>query len=62
MSDHSNIETCKWCGMHHPNMPCSRAKAIEYYPDGTIKRVEFWQPAAWTHGPVDVDYLLGRNK
>ena len=39
---------CPWCSRpleHHwvfHNGPCPRVKAIDYYPDGSIKRVEFW--------------------
>lgn len=31
---------CGWCGIIHGPM-CPRVKAIECYPDGTVKRVEF---------------------
>jgi len=31
---------CQWCGLHH-GVQCPSVKAIEYFPDGTIKRVEF---------------------
>jgi hypothetical protein len=31
---------CGWCGMIHGPM-CPRIQAIEYYPNGTVKRVEF---------------------
>jgi hypothetical protein len=31
---------CGWCGMIH-GPTCPRIKAIEYYPNGTVKRVEF---------------------
>ena len=37
---------CPWCSgfgvqVHHTGV-CPRVRAIEYYPDGTVKRVEFW--------------------
>lgn len=32
---------CTWCGMFHEGV-CPKARRIEYYPDGTIKSVEFW--------------------
>lgn len=38
------MSACPYCGLIH-NMTCPKIKAIEYYPDGTTKRVEF-------HGPV----------
>ena len=35
-------ETCRYCGLIHTDPGiCPRVKAIEYHPDGTIKRVEF---------------------
>lgn len=30
---------CPYCGLYHDAI-CPRVKAIEYNPDGTIKRVE----------------------
>lgn len=35
--------TCQYCGMTH-TATCPKIRAIEYYPDGTIKRVEFHNP------------------
>lgn len=35
--------TCSHCGMLHVG-PCLRIKAIEYYPNGTVKRVEYHAP------------------
>ena len=40
---------CPWCStefvkVYHTG-PCPRVKAIEYYPNGTVRRVEF-KPAA----------------
>ena len=36
---------CRWCStestwIYHSG-PCPHIKAIEYFPDGTVKRVEF---------------------
>lgn len=40
---------CQYCGLfRHPGV-CPTVKAIEYHPDGTIKRVEFKTPA--DYGP-----------
>jgi len=47
---------CPWCSrpsVHHwvfHGGPCPRVKAIDYYPNGSIKRVEFW--------PEDEDLAL----
>lgn len=32
---------CSYCGSIHDNRVCSLVKALEYYPNGTVKRVEF---------------------
>ena len=32
--------TCLHCGMWHTG-PCPRIKSIEYFPNGTVKRVEY---------------------
>lgn len=40
---------CPWCGRSHPG-ECPRVKAEEFYPDGNLKRIEFFdarEPAAW---------------
>jgi hypothetical protein len=43
-------ETCLYCGFMH-NGYCPRLAAIEYFPNGTVKRVEFHnqpsQRVAW---------------
>ena len=36
----SNVSTCPHCGGMH-SMPCPAVRAIEYFPNGTIKRVEY---------------------
>jgi hypothetical protein len=35
--------TCRWCGAWH-GPRCPTVQAIEYHPDGTVKRVEFVKP------------------
>lgn len=35
------IAVCNWCGCIHQST-CPRIRAIEYHPNGTVKRVEFW--------------------
>ena len=37
-------QTCPYCGAVHVTGRCPAVKAIEYHPDGTTKRVEFWGP------------------
>lgn len=34
------LAPCRWCGMHHQTV-CPMVKAIEYHPNGAVKRVEF---------------------
>ena len=33
---------CPHCGMGHTGA-CPRVRAVEYYPDGQIKRVEYFE-------------------
>jgi len=42
----SAVQPCRYCGstLPHPGI-CPSVKAIEYHPDGTVKRVEFHGPA-----------------
>lgn len=32
---------CEWCGVIHLTSKCPQVKAIEYHPNGRVKRVEF---------------------
>lgn len=38
------IALCRWCGYTHSGV-CPRVKAIEYFPDGAVKRVELHDSA-----------------
>jgi hypothetical protein len=40
MTTATGFEPCGWCGLIHQGA-CPKVKAIEYYPNGTIKRIEF---------------------
>lgn len=42
-SDTVQLSTCRWCGCSHDGM-CPRVKTIEYYRNGSVKRVEFHEP------------------
>lgn len=35
----SGINKCSWCGLWHTGM-CTKVEEIEYYQDGTVKRVK----------------------
>lgn len=41
---------CRYCGTYH-GVRCPSVAAIEYHPDGTVRRVEFVQPLAAVVGP-----------
>ena len=43
MSGFMMLPYCPHCGVGHAGM-CWQVKAIEYHPDGTIKRVEYHDP------------------
>lgn len=42
-------DPCRYCGKEH-GPRCPEVRAIEYHPDGTVKRVEFLTPA--DHHPM----------
>ena len=37
-------QRCQWCGQTH-GIRCPELRAIEYYENGSIKRVEYLTPA-----------------
>jgi hypothetical protein len=43
-------DPCPHCGGHH-GPPCP-VKAIEYFPDGNIKRIEFFTPVERAAAPL----------
>jgi hypothetical protein len=48
-------DKCQWCGMSHSWAPkCPSVKAFEYHPNGSIKRVEFYDPQ-----PIQPNYNFG---
>lgn len=42
------VAACEHCGAHHAGR-CHRIKAIDYYPNGTMKRVEYVDNPAPTY-------------
>jgi hypothetical protein len=42
---------CGHCGMWHAGS-CPRIKSIEYYPDGTVRRLEYHDPNAGVRLPL----------
>lgn len=40
---------CQWCGSDHMGQ-CPKVSAVEYFPNGTIKRVEFHHGAQRAFG------------
>jgi len=45
----TNLSQCQHCGNYHTGQ-CPRIKAIEYYPNGRVKRVEL-------HGAIETMLL-----
>jgi hypothetical protein len=35
---------CCWCHQKHQGIKCALVKRYEFYPDGTLKLVEFYAP------------------
>ena len=53
--DTTAVEHCPYCGNIHDGV-CPKVKAIEYHPNGTVKRVEFhdWKTDwTWPEMPWD---------
>lgn len=56
MSDFpGQLHYCGHCGMYHQGQ-CPRIKSIEYWPDGTVKRVEYHDSQARSMNQVWNDY------
>lgn len=45
---------CSHCGMIHATT-CPKIKAIEYYPDGTTKRIEFYDLVPTVQGVFPIN-------
>lgn len=45
------LKKCRWCDNYHTAI-CPSVKAIEYYPDGTVKRVEFKESSVFVQQPA----------
>ena len=39
----NRFQYCGYCGCYHQGI-CSRIKSIEYYPNGTMKKIEYHAP------------------
>jgi hypothetical protein len=39
------MSKCKICGTIHDEIKCFLIKAFEYYPDGSLKRIEYLTPS-----------------
>lgn len=50
-------QKCNYCGLYH-EAKCPLVKAFEYHPDGTLKRVEFFEPPAVQVSPVTPNLAL----
>ena len=42
---------CPYCSGNHQREHCPRVKGFEYYPDGKIRRVSFWEPQGEVYCP-----------
>jgi hypothetical protein len=51
------MSNCPHCGMIHQTT-CPRVKAIEYNPDGTVRRIEFHTPTAPIAQPQHVNLRI----
>jgi hypothetical protein len=56
------MSNCPHCGMIHQTT-CPRVKAIEYNPDGTVRRIEFHAPTAPIYSrSTPADYRWGSEQ
>ena len=37
-----HLEACAHCGGHHA-IACPRVRSLEFHPDHSVRRVEFWR-------------------
>ncbi len=57
----NQFQFCQYCGAYH-NAVCPRIKTIEYYPDGTVKKVELYDFSIKTGTPiVNTDYEIAHG-
>lgn len=48
--------SCRWCGFFH-GARCPQVAALEFSPDGTVKRVEFVAPQPMVSAAMGWDTL-----
>lgn len=48
------VGACEWCGTVHSERKCPLIRAVTYYPDGKVRRIEFHAPMQIPIGPVDI--------
>jgi hypothetical protein len=54
------LKKCMHCDNYHSGV-CSKIKSIEYYPDGTIKKVEYHQDL-WCQPSVSLKHEVDESK
>ncbi len=54
---------CRWCSNDYQSIfhggPCPKVKKIRYYPNGTVREVEFFDPRVPTYRHEDVQSMAG---
>jgi len=51
----TQVINCQFCGQDH-GVQCPAVKAIEYFPNGKVKRVEFKSAADYVPMPYPLPY------
>ena len=52
----SDLPKCQWCGGPFHSALCPMVKAMEYYENGALRRVEFW-----TRAELDLKYIQAQQ-
>lgn len=55
--DIKQMAKCQTCGTDHGDQKCYLIKALEYYPDGTLRRIEYLTPADMPQQPSLVNVV-----
>jgi hypothetical protein len=50
-------QNCPYCGSLHERTVCHLVKAIEYHPNGSVKRVEFKSSADFRQYEIKAPFL-----
>jgi hypothetical protein len=53
------MSECRWCGETHIKGTCPKVKAIEFFENGEVRRVEFMTPRDYHYQPITGQATIG---